>query len=63
MSQSPLVIKNLKSSGLDLLVPYKKAEVPAKNTNTGAQKLVIKRVKNKKGVVVYIFVGSPKKAL
>ena len=36
----------------------RKAEVPDKNTNTGAQKCVIQRVKNKGVVVVVRFSGS-----
>ena len=56
----PRVKRNLKSAGFDLLLPYRNAEVPDKNTKIGAQKLVIKRVKNRKGVVVARFVGSLK---
>jgi hypothetical protein len=61
MSHIPLVNKNLNSSGLVFLLPYKNAEVPAKNTNSGAQKCVTNLVKNKIGVVVSRSVGSTKK--
>jgi hypothetical protein len=37
INQSPLVIKNLASCDFDLFAPYKKAYVPAKKTNIGAQ--------------------------
>jgi hypothetical protein len=36
---------------------YIQADVPAKKTNAGAQKWVIQRVKNKRGVVVARSVG------
>jgi hypothetical protein len=53
------VNKNLERLLFDFfLLPYKKAEVPARNTNIGAQKWVIHRVKNNIGVVVSRFVGS-----
>jgi hypothetical protein len=53
------VNKNLARLFFDFfLLPYKKAEVPARNTNTGAQKCVIHRVKNRNGVVVSKLVGS-----
>lgn len=38
-------------------------DVPDKKTKTGAQKWVIQRVKNKKGVVVARFKGSSRFAL
>jgi hypothetical protein len=38
INQSPRVIKNLNNADFVFLLPYKKAEVPARNTNTGAQK-------------------------
>jgi hypothetical protein len=38
ISHSPRVVKNLNNAGFVFLLPYKKAEVPARNTNTGAQK-------------------------
>jgi hypothetical protein len=37
MSQRPRVIKNLLSSDFDFLLLWKKADVPAKKTKTGAQ--------------------------
>jgi len=60
-SQIPRVNKNLNNLGFDFLEPYKKEDDPAKNTNTGAQKCVMNRVKNNMGVVVSKSVGSVKK--
>ncbi len=60
MSQRPRVKRNLNNSDFDLVLPYRKAEVPDKKTKTGAQKCVTKRVKNIKGVVVSISLGSTK---
>ena len=37
MSQSPRVQRNRDKVPADLFRPYRKAEVPARNTNTGAQ--------------------------
>ncbi len=51
-SHKPLEIKNPLSCFLLFLKPCKYAEVPDKKTNTGAQKCVIHRVRNRKGVVV-----------
>ena len=42
----------------DAFAPYRKADVPASKTNTGAQKCVIQRVKNSSGVVSARVVGS-----
>src|SRR5215216_4086212 len=44
--------------GFRFFIPYKKEDVPARKTNTGAQKCVIQRVKKSRGVVVERFVGS-----
>lgn len=38
ISHTPRVIKNLDNAGFVFLLPYKKADVPARKTNTGAQK-------------------------
>ena len=60
-NHTPLVNKNHETFlTLFLRVPYKKAEVPAKNTNTGAQKCVIHLVKNNNGVVAFKSVGLEK---
>jgi hypothetical protein len=45
ISQRPLVIKNMLSSFFDLRADCRKADVPDKKTNTGAQKCVIHLVK------------------
>src|SRR5215208_987182 len=59
MSQSPRVNRNEAVSLLFVfLTPYRNADVPARNTNTGAQKWVIQRVKKSRGVVVARLVGS-----
>jgi hypothetical protein len=58
INHNPLVIKNLVSCTFDFFVPYKNADVPAKNTKIGAQEWVMNRVKNKTGLVVSIFTGS-----
>src|SRR5215203_1191743 len=57
-SQRPLVNKKKLSSLFVFLCPDKKAEIPERNKNVGAQKWVIHLVKNKKGVVVARLVGS-----
>ncbi len=59
MSQKPRLISQAESSILVFMrLPTKNADVPAKNMNTGAQKWVIKRVRNNGTVVVSRFVGS-----
>src|SRR6185503_1052913 len=59
MSQMPRVNKYHESwLILVLFDPYRNAEVPVRKTKTGAQKCVIQRVKNSRGVVVERFVGS-----
>ena len=58
MSLKPLLNKKADTSLLLFLLPYRRAEVPDKNTNTGAQKLVIYRVKNNMGMAVCKLVGS-----
>jgi hypothetical protein len=52
ISQMPRFNRNIDRSFLVLLVPVKKIEVPARKTNTGAQKWVINLVKKSMGVVV-----------
>ena len=59
MSHMPRVNKYHESwLTLVLFDPYKNADVPVRKTKTGAQKCVIQRVKNSRGVVVPRFVGS-----
>ena len=61
-SHNPRVIRNRLRSLLVLRWPERKAEVPARNTNTGAQKWVIHLVKNNAGVVLAMFKGSSRNA-
>jgi hypothetical protein len=62
ISHIPLVNKNHDTFLiLFLRAPYRKAEVPAKKTNIGAQKWVIHLVKKRNGVVVCKSVGFVKK--
>jgi hypothetical protein len=59
ISQIPLVINNrLVDSRSFLFFIDMKADVPARNTKTGAQKWVIQRVKKSNGEVVTRFRGS-----
>jgi hypothetical protein len=57
MSQSPLLIRNKESCVVVFFCPVKKAEIPARNKNVGAQKWVIHLVRNNGTVVVAKFVG------
>ena len=58
ISHNPLLTRNTDNSFLVFRCPDIKADVPANNTNIGAQKWVIQRVKNNCGVVVSMFVGE-----
>lgn len=58
ISHKPRVKRNHATCFLLVWTPYKNADVPARKTNTGAQKCVIQRVKKSNGVVVARFVGS-----
>ena len=62
-SQMPRFIKKRLISFLVLRRPASHAEVPDKNTKTGAQKCVIHLVKNNCGVVVARFNGSSVEAV
>ena len=58
MSQSARFRRKVVSSIFPFLVPTKKAEVPARKTNTGAQKCVTHRVANNKALVFVRSTGS-----
>ena len=58
INHNPRFNKNAANSFLVFLSPTKNAEVPARNTNTGAQKLVIHLVKKTAVFVCVISVGS-----
>ena len=58
MSHKPRFNKNLDKYFFPFLVPTRKAEVPLRNINRGAQKCVIHLVKYRSGVVVFKFSGS-----
>ena len=58
-SQSPRVKRNHAVSLMfSFFEPRRKADVPARKRNTGAQKCVIQRVKNSSGVVEARSVGE-----
>ena len=61
ISQRPRFIRKVASSFFVFLSPTKKAEVPARKTNTGAQKFVIHRVKKIAPFVRSRSIGSKKK--
>ncbi len=58
INHRPLVNKKRDNSFLVFRCPTKKAEVPAKNINTGAQKWVIHLVRNNTTLVLERSVGS-----
>ena len=62
ISHKPLVSKNLDNAFLPFRCPTRKAEVPDRNINAGAQKWVIHRVKNSDAFVCVRSVGLYKNA-